>query len=100
MKKRSVLAALTLATGAVIAAISPPPGGGDTAHAAEPPVSLGALDNVGELGTLVDGAAGATTSTAGTVTSAPGPRCGQPGRVRHRDDDLQVALQLRLGAAR
>lgn len=69
MKKRSVLAAVTLAAGAVIAAISPPPGGGDTAHAAEPPVSLGALDNVGELGTLVDGAAEATTSTAGTVTS-------------------------------
>ncbi|MFD7749945.1 hypothetical protein ACFV2V_21565 [Streptomyces sp. NPDC059698] len=69
MKKRSVLAAVTLATGAVIAAISPPPGGGDTAHAAEPAVSLGALDDVGDLGKLVDGAAGATTSTAGTVTS-------------------------------
>lgn len=69
MKKRSALAVVTLAAGAVIAAISPPPGGGDTAHAAEPPVSLGALDDVGALGTLVDGAAGATTSTAGTVTS-------------------------------
>ncbi|MEU3056766.1 hypothetical protein [Streptomyces griseus] len=69
MKKRSVLAVVTLATGAVIAAISPPPGGGDAAHAAEPPVSLGALDDVGDLGKLVDGAAGATTSTAGTVTS-------------------------------
>ncbi|WP_103530154.1 hypothetical protein [Streptomyces sp. SM11] len=69
MKKRSVLAVVTLAAGAVIAAISPPPGGGDTVHAAEPPVSLGALDDVSDLGTLVDGAAGATTSTAGTVTS-------------------------------
>lgn len=68
MKKRSVLAAVTLATGAVIAAIAPHPGG-DTAHAAEPAVSLGALDDVGDLGKLVDGAAGATTSTAGTVTS-------------------------------
>ncbi|AGK80292.1 hypothetical protein ACFCXC_16930 [Streptomyces microflavus] len=69
MKKRSVLAVVTLATGAVIAAISPPPGGGDTAHAAEPPISLGALDNVSELGTLVDGAAETTSSTAGTVTT-------------------------------
>ncbi|ARF75483.1 hypothetical protein ACIOD0_15575 [Kitasatospora albolonga] len=69
MKKRSVLAVVTLATGAVIAAISPPPGGGDTAHAAEPPISLGALDTVSELGPLVEGAAGATTSTAGAVTS-------------------------------
>ncbi|MFD8433829.1 hypothetical protein ACFV2I_01885 [Streptomyces microflavus] len=69
MKKQSVLAVVTLATGAVIAAISPPPGGGDTAHAAEPPISLGALDNVSELGTLVDGAAETTSSTAGTVTT-------------------------------
>ncbi|MET7578881.1 hypothetical protein [Streptomyces microflavus] len=69
MKKRSVLAVVTLATGAVIAAISPPPGGGDTAHAAEPPISLGALENVSELGTLVDGAAETTSSTAGTVTT-------------------------------
>ncbi|MFW3462783.1 hypothetical protein ACN24M_11240 [Streptomyces microflavus] len=69
MKKRSVLAVVTLATGAVIAAISPPPGGGDTAHAAEPPISLGALDNVSELGTLVDGVAETTSSTAGTVTT-------------------------------
>ncbi|MFE1330850.1 hypothetical protein [Streptomyces microflavus] len=69
MKKRSVLAVVTLATGAVIAAISPPPGGGDTAHAAEPPISLGAMDNVSELGTLVDGAAETTSSTAGTVTT-------------------------------
>ncbi|PCG85949.1 hypothetical protein CIB93_11645 [Streptomyces sp. WZ.A104] len=69
MKKRSVLAVVTLATGAVIAAISPPPGGGDSAHAAEPPVSLGALDNVGDLGKLVEGAADTTTSTAGTVTT-------------------------------
>ncbi|MEW1611068.1 MULTISPECIES: hypothetical protein [unclassified Streptomyces] len=69
MKKRSVLAVVTLATGAVIAAISPPPGGGDTAHAAEPPISVGALDNVGELGKLVDGAAETTSSTAGTVTT-------------------------------
>jgi len=69
MKKRSVLAVVTLATGAVIAAISPPPGGGDTAHAAEPPISMGALDNVGELGKLVDGAAETTSSTAGTVTT-------------------------------
>ncbi|MET7868245.1 hypothetical protein ACIQVN_00975 [Streptomyces cyaneofuscatus] len=69
MKKRSVLAALTLATGAVIAAIAPHPGGGDTAHAAEPPISLGALDNVSELGKVVDGAAETTSSTAGTVTT-------------------------------
>ncbi|WP_411080707.1 hypothetical protein [Streptomyces sp. cmx-18-6] len=69
MKKRSVLAAVTLATGAVIAAISPPPGGGDTAHAAEPPVSVGALDTVGDLGKLVEGATGATSSTAGAVTT-------------------------------
>ncbi|MEU0160607.1 hypothetical protein ACFY9Q_05685 [Streptomyces sp. NPDC012389] len=69
MKKRSVLAAVTLATGAVIAAIAPHPGGGDTAHAAEPPISLGALDNVSELGALVDGAAETTSSTAGTVTT-------------------------------
>lgn len=69
MKKRSVLAVVTLATGAVIAAISPPPGGGDTAHAAEPAVSLGALDDVGDLGKLVDGAAETTSSTAGTVTT-------------------------------
>ncbi|MGW3927132.1 hypothetical protein ACWECC_03370 [Streptomyces microflavus] len=69
MKKRSVLAVVTLATGAVIAAISPPPGGGDMAHAAEPPISLGALDNVSELGTLVDGAAETTSSPAGTVTT-------------------------------
>lgn len=69
MKKRSVLAAVTLATGAVIAAIAPHPGGGDTAHAAEPPLSLGALDNVSELGKVVDGAAETTSSTAGTVTT-------------------------------
>ncbi|CAD5941193.1 MULTISPECIES: hypothetical protein [Streptomyces] len=69
MKKRSVLAAVTLATGAVIAAIAPHPGGGDTAHAAEPPISLGALDNVSELGKVVDGAAETTSSTAGTVTT-------------------------------
>ncbi|MFE9012335.1 hypothetical protein ACFYX8_20215 [Streptomyces cyaneofuscatus] len=69
MKKRSVLAAVTLATGAVIAAIAPHPGGGDTAHAAEPPISLGALDNVSELGNVVDGAAETTSSTAGTVTT-------------------------------
>ncbi|MFB8101454.1 MULTISPECIES: hypothetical protein [Streptomyces] len=69
MKKRSVLAAVTLATGAVIAAIAPHPGGGDTAHAAEPPISLGALDNVGDLGKVVDGAADTASSTAGTVTT-------------------------------
>lgn len=69
MKKRSVLAAVTLATGAVIAAIAPHPGGGDTAHAAEPPLSLGALDNVSELGQVVDGAAETASSTAGTVTT-------------------------------
>lgn len=68
MKKRSVLAAVTLATGAVIAAIAPHPGG-DTAHAAEPPLSLGALDNVSELGQVVDGAAETASSTAGTVTT-------------------------------
>ncbi|MFG2427980.1 hypothetical protein [Streptomyces sp. NPDC048590] len=66
MKKRSALAVLTFATGAVIAALSPHPGDGDAAHAAGQPVSLGALD-AGGLGELVDGAAGATASTASTV---------------------------------
>ncbi|MFJ8975177.1 hypothetical protein [Streptomyces sp. NPDC102282] len=69
MKKRSALAVLTFATGVVIAAISPHPGDGDAAHAAGQPVSLGALDDAGGLGELVDGAAGATASTVSTVVS-------------------------------
>ncbi|MFE5243420.1 MULTISPECIES: hypothetical protein [unclassified Streptomyces] len=69
MKKRSALAVLTFATGAVIAAISPHPGDGDVARAAGQPVSLGALDDAGGLGGLVDGAAGATASTVTTVVS-------------------------------
>lgn len=72
MKKRSALAVLTFATGVVIAAISPHPGDGDAAHAAAQPVSLGALDDAGGLGKLVDGAAGATASTASTVISTVG----------------------------
>ncbi|GAA3114446.1 hypothetical protein ACFQ0X_42070 [Streptomyces rectiviolaceus] len=47
MKKRSVLAVASLAAGAVIAAISPPPGA-DTADTREPAHAAGTLDESGD----------------------------------------------------
>ncbi|MFJ4964295.1 hypothetical protein EES43_21385 [Streptomyces sp. ADI96-02] len=70
MKKRSVLAVVSLAAGAAIAAISPPPGGDASAAAAEPVHALGALDEAGDVGRLVDSASGATTATTGLLTTA------------------------------
>ncbi|WP_371749636.1 hypothetical protein OG302_39895 [Streptomyces sp. NBC_01283] len=49
MKKRSVLAVVTFAAGAVIAAISPPPGA-DTADTREPAHATGALDVIDDAG--------------------------------------------------
>jgi hypothetical protein len=47
MKKRSVLAVVSLAAGAVIAAISPPPGA-DTADTREPAHAADTMDEIGD----------------------------------------------------
>ncbi|MGW5861589.1 hypothetical protein ACWFRJ_05360 [Streptomyces sp. NPDC055239] len=68
MKKRSVLAVVTFAAGAVIAAISPPPGA-DTADTAGPVHSTGAVDELGDVEqwTWTDGTSSKPAAEQGVV---------------------------------
>ncbi|MFH8487496.1 hypothetical protein [Streptomyces longisporoflavus] len=66
MKKRSVLAVASLAAGAVIAAISPPPGA-DTDDAREPAHAAEMLDDLGEAEQFVDRTSPAPGAGSGVV---------------------------------
>ncbi|MEV8313629.1 hypothetical protein AB0Q95_05600 [Streptomyces sp. NPDC059900] len=66
MKKRSVLAVATFAAGAVIAAISPPPGA-DNADTREPAHAAGVLDDLGEAQQWVDTDSPAPGAHSGVV---------------------------------
>ncbi|MFG2653348.1 hypothetical protein [Streptomyces sp. NPDC048436] len=68
MKKRSVLAVVSLAAGAVIAAISPPQGA-DTAATTEPAHAIGALDDSADIDTWVNGTARTDDAAFGVNTS-------------------------------
>ncbi|MEU5952377.1 hypothetical protein [Streptomyces sp. NPDC047525] len=68
MKKRSVLAVASLAAGAVIAAISPPPGA-DTADTKEPAHAAGVLEESGDAAPWTDSAP--PTPGAGVGVVAP-----------------------------
>ncbi|MFE6160740.1 hypothetical protein ACFQ7F_17720 [Streptomyces sp. NPDC056486] len=66
MKKRSVLAVVTFAAGAVIAAISPPPGA-DTADTAGPVHTAGALDELGDVEQWTDSTPSKPAAEQGVV---------------------------------
>lgn len=68
MKKRSVLAVASLAAGAVIAAISPPPGA-DTADTRAPAHAAGTLEEIGDGGQWTEEAP--ATPGAGVGVVAP-----------------------------
>ncbi|MFC8132526.1 hypothetical protein [Streptomyces sp. NPDC057302] len=69
MKKRSVLAVVSLAAGAVIAAISPPPGA-DTADTREPAHAAGTMEEIGDVEPWTDSPP--QTPGAGVGVVAPG----------------------------
>ncbi|MGW6060705.1 hypothetical protein [Streptomyces sp. NPDC055189] len=67
MKKRSVLAVASLAAGAVIAAISPPPGADTAADTKEPAHAAEMVDDLGEAERWVDSDAPAPGADSGVV---------------------------------
>ncbi|TXS52139.1 hypothetical protein [Streptomyces sp. t39] len=68
MKKRSILAVMSFATGAVIAAVSPPP----AAQAGTLDEALNTGDGLSRLDTLPTDPAGDTTAVAGDTVTGRG----------------------------